>query len=94
MLEFIGRIFITHPYVAAVPAIIFGLFYLKIKSKLLLALSISWVLYAIYEELILLRFICSGECNIRVDLLLIYPILLLLSVIGLVYGFIKITKNK
>jgi hypothetical protein len=31
-----------------------------------------------------LRWLCTGECNIRVDLLLIYPVLALLSVIGIV----------
>lgn len=25
------------------------------------------------------RWLCSGECNIRVDLLLLYPLLILLS---------------
>jgi hypothetical protein len=31
--------------------------------------------------------LCSGECNIRVDLLLIYPILLVLSIWTLVSTF-------
>lgn len=30
------------------------------------------------------RVLCTGECNIRVDLLAIYPILIVLSAIGLV----------
>jgi|APFre7841882630_1041343.scaffolds.fasta_scaffold302049_1 hypothetical protein len=35
-----------------------------------------WLLYGVYECLMHLRVLCSGECNIRVDLLLICPVLL------------------
>jgi hypothetical protein len=31
-----------------------------------------------------LRWLCSGECNIRVDLLLIYPALALVSLLGVI----------
>jgi hypothetical protein len=33
-----------------------------------------------------LRWLCSGECNIRVDLLVLYPLLLLVSLIALRRG--------
>lgn len=36
----------------------------------------AWLLYAAYEYLMHLRVLCSGECNIRVDLLLLWPLLL------------------
>jgi hypothetical protein len=39
-------------------------------------LALAWVAYAGYESLIVLRILCTGECNIRVDLLLLYPVLL------------------
>jgi hypothetical protein len=35
-----------------------------------------WLLYALYEYLMYRRILCSGDCNIRVDLLVIYPMLL------------------
>jgi hypothetical protein len=38
------------------------------------------LLYAVYETAMRLRWLCSGECNIRVDLLLIYPLLLAATV--------------
>jgi len=41
-----------------------------------LVLTVLWVAYAGYEYLMYARVLCSGECNIRVDLLLIYPLLL------------------
>jgi hypothetical protein len=45
---------------------------------------VAWGAYAVYELLMNARILCSGECNIRVDLLLIYPLLLALSVPALV----------
>lgn len=38
-----------------------------------------WLAYAAYETGMRLRWLCHGECNIRIDLLLIYPTLLLLT---------------
>lgn len=40
-------------------------------------IGVMWGLYAAYETGMHQRWLCTGECNIRVDLLLIYPILLL-----------------
>ena len=39
-------------------------------------LAIFWMLYAGYEFMIFKRVWCTGDCNIRVDLLLIFPLLL------------------
>jgi hypothetical protein len=41
-----------------------------------LTLAVLWVAYTIYEYFMYARVLCSGECNIRVDLLLLYPALL------------------
>ena len=41
-----------------------------------LVLALLWLTYSGYEYLMYKRVLCSGECNIRVDLLLIYPALL------------------
>jgi hypothetical protein len=45
-------------------------------KRAFLGLAILWLAYAVYEYLMYIRVLCSGECNIRVDLLLIYPALL------------------
>ena len=45
-------------------------------SRRWLVLALVWLVYAIYEVLMAKRALCSGECNIRVDLLLLYPLLL------------------
>lgn len=44
--------------------------HLRAPRRRLLALGLMWLLYGGYELLIAHRVLCSGECNIRVDLLL------------------------
>jgi hypothetical protein len=39
------------------------------------AVGVVWLLYAAYEIGMQQRWLCSGECNIRLDLLVIYPAL-------------------
>ena len=53
-------------------------------SHLLLATGTLWIIYGVYEYLMQIRVLCSGECNIRVDLLLIYPLLLVASAVAAV----------
>ena len=48
------------------------------------SLVIAWLSYIAYETIYIPRY-CPGECNIRVDLLLIYPYLLLVTISALVY---------
>ena len=77
-------LFIAWPTLALVPAAVFGFLYLRSRSRLALVASLAWLAYMPYELGMKLRILCSGECNIRVDLLLLYPLLALLSVAGLV----------
>jgi len=69
-------------------AVLFGLLIVACfklaHSHLLLATGTLWIAYGVYEYLMQIRVLCSGECNIRVDLLLIYPVLLALTVSSLV----------
>ena len=39
--------------------------------------AILWLLYAVYERLVATGVLCDANCNIRVDLLLFFPILLI-----------------
>ena len=52
------------------------------------AFALLWAGYAIYESLMKARVLCSGECNIRVDLLVIYPAL----VAGLVAAVVSLLR--
>ena len=44
--------------------------------------ALAWLVYFPYEQAMKLRILCSGECNIRIDLLLLYPVLGLISIIA------------
>jgi hypothetical protein len=75
-------IFITYPWLAAViGAIMIGLGRWR-RRKTAVVVGGLWLLYALYETGMRLRWLCSGECNIRVDLLLLYPVLLVATVAG------------
>jgi hypothetical protein len=70
-------VFIAYPWLAAVVGVSFVL--AGRRRWGVVTVGVMWVLYAGYETGMQQRWLCSGECNIRVDLLLIYPILLLAS---------------
>lgn len=57
----------------------FAVLYVRRHSRASLVTANAWLLYGAYEFAMKMRILCSGECNIRVDLLLIYPVLLALS---------------
>jgi hypothetical protein len=48
------------------------------------ALAIVWLAYIAYETIYIPRN-CPGECNIRVDLVVIYPYLLFVTICAVVY---------
>jgi hypothetical protein len=49
----------------------------------------AWSVYAVYEALMYARILCSGDCNIRVDLLAIWPALLLISGAAVVSSIVR-----
>ena len=70
---------IEWPALAAVPfLVLFGL-YLFSRKRFVLIVALFWAGYLPYELGMKYRLLCSGECNIRIDLLLIYPTLAFLS---------------
>lgn len=77
-------IFIQYPWLAA----LIGVFLVGLgqqrRRPTAIVVGVIWLLYAAYETAMRLRWLCSGECNIRVDLLLIYPLLLATTVVGVV----------
>ena len=77
-------VLIQQPLLAAVPGGLFMVLYAGSRRRLVLVVAGAWLLYVPYEYGMKLRILCSGECNIRVDLLILYPALLLISAVGLV----------
>ena len=84
-LPFVG--FIQWPLAALVPAGVLGFAFFRVRKKLIGVTAVLWLGYAIYESLMKARVLCSGECNIRVDLLLITPLLWILTFFAVVQFF-------
>lgn len=81
------------PYLALVPAVCFSYIYYKTRGKMNLITAFLWAIYGAYEYLMYMRVLCSGECNIRVDLLAIAPILFFFTLLALAMLFIRKVKN-
>jgi hypothetical protein len=77
-------LFIQSPLLALLPALLFLALYRLLRRRSALFAACAWLLYAVYELGMSKRWLCSGECNIRVDLLLIYPLLALTSIVAIV----------
>ncbi len=93
-LTVMGAVFIMAPIIGLIPAALFLVLYLKLKRWPILVPAVLWVVYTIYEHLMKFRVLCSGECNIRVDLLVIYPLLLVLSIFAIVIVVIVVIGHK
>lgn len=76
-------IFIAVPWLAFVVSGLFFLLCHASHSRVIAATAGAWLVYVVYEYLMYFRILCTGECNIRVDLLLFYPLLAVLSVVAL-----------
>jgi hypothetical protein len=79
-----GDVFIPHPFLALLPAAAFLIAAKAIRLKFLFWIAATWGVYSVYEYLMLIRVLCSGECDIRIDLLVIYPAIVLLTASGLI----------
>jgi hypothetical protein len=62
--------------IALAAALVLGLAWRLSGRRDLRAICGLWAAYAAYEFLMFRRVLCSGDCNIRIDLLLIYPALI------------------
>jgi hypothetical protein len=79
--------FIERPVLAFIPAALFAALYFVNRRAGILVAALCWALYATLETLNKARITCSGECNIRVDLLVIYPVLWIVSIVALALPF-------
>lgn len=83
-------ILIQYPWLAAVVGAALLVTARRSHRKTPVLVGISWLLYALYETGMKQRWLCTGECNIRVDLLLIYPVLLA----GLVAAAVSLYRSR
>ncbi|MGB5507000.1 MAG: hypothetical protein WBM70_09980 [Sulfurovum sp.] len=82
-MDFLALLFVAKPFNILVVAVAFlGAYFILQwfdsirQTRLLLIASIAWGLYAAWELLVQIR---TPEANIRVDLLMIWPLLAMLS---------------
>jgi hypothetical protein len=88
MLQFMAA-FIAYPWAALVVAAVFAILHVRRRRGALALAGGAWLLYGLYEYLIQYRILCDGDCNIRVDLLLIYPVLIVLSLGAIISLFLR-----
>ena len=80
-------VFAGYPWLVLIPVVLFFFIGLAAKARFATATAILWLIYDLYEWMMYARILCSGDCNIRIDLVVIYPLLLLASLTALiVYG--------
>jgi len=77
-------LFISQPLLALLPAVVLTVLYFKRRRQSVMLAALAWFAYFPYELAMKMRLLCTGECNIRIDLLLIYPVLAIISVIAIV----------
>ena len=75
--------FIAQPRLALVPAAALTSMFARCRRRIVLVAAMAWLASVPYELAMKFPVLCSGECNIRVDLLLLYPILAFLSLAGI-----------
>ena len=80
------KIFVGQPLVLlAIAALFFiGYFFTRsnpnLRAKALLTPAVLWLLWAVWEWIILRN---SPEADLRIDLLLIFPIVFIVSIVGI-----------
>ncbi|MCL5777490.1 hypothetical protein M1105_10895 [Limibaculum sp. FT325] len=75
-------VFVSLPWLAAVPALGFALLWWRNGGVVVALAALAWALYGLYEGGIYLRLLCTGDCNIRVDLIFAYPPLAALTLLA------------
>lgn len=83
---------ISMPWLAAAPALLFFALYYWSHKRIVLVTAIAWMGYMAYELTIKFHIMRCGDCDIRVDLLLIYPILVGLSLMAAVTAVWKLRR--
>ena len=81
-------VFIEYPLLAAVVGLVLTGVGRHRHRRVAVGVGVVWLLYALYEFGMKQRWLCGGECNIRIDLLVIYPAL----VIGLVAAGVSLLR--
>lgn len=71
-----------YPILILLPVALFGALAWFTGGRVVRWVAVAWAVYGVYETLRFFRVLCFGECHERLDLVVIYPLLALASVIG------------
>jgi hypothetical protein len=82
-------IFIEYPLLAAAIGLLLVGLGRWTHRGLAMTVGVMWLIYSVWEFAIKQRWLCRGDCDIRADLLFIYPVLLVGSVAAVVSLLIK-----
>jgi hypothetical protein len=86
-------VLIEHPLLALGPSDVLFYLFLVSRNRFILIVAIVWLAYVPYEYGMKYRILCSGECDIRIDLLLIYPVLAVAFLVSLV-AFLAVVRRR
>jgi hypothetical protein len=96
-MDFVFRvieIFIAYPLLAAaIGVLLLGLGRMMHRGLAMVA-GVLWLLYSLWEFAIKQRWLCRGDCDIRADLIFIYPVLFIASVAAVVSLLIKPRRSQ
>ena len=87
-------VFVGYPVLAAIIGVVLVGLGWWLRRRTPVVVGIVWLLYAVYETGMQQRWLCTGECNIRVDLLLIYPVLFLSLIAAAVSVFLGARQRR
>ncbi len=87
-------IFIEHPLLAAAIGILLVALGRIMDRGIAIAAGAMWLMYYLWEFGIKQRWLCRGDCDIRADLLFIYPVLLLGSVAAVASLIMKLRRSQ
>lgn len=87
------NILLQSPWIAGLVALGLWMLWKWRHRSSALAASTTWALYCAYEYLMYARVLCSGECNIRIDLLAILPVIGLLALFAVLQSLTSATAR-
>ena len=77
-------VFIAYPWLAIIAAGCFAALWAWRRRHAAAFAGLAWAAYGASVCRMLTRVLCTDECNIRVDLLLFYPLLLVVSLVAII----------
>lgn len=75
-MELLAEFFVQKPLHIMIVAVVFLLSFLLVRQRSMLIAFIAWTVYALWEFIVNVK---TPEADIRVDLLLIWPVLFIIS---------------